>query len=791
MPLGIQRAPSARRQPRRRAAAAGRAPRPRRARPRAAFGQEAFAALLGPDLGLLMGAAVLVTDLEGVIAYCGGEVQELLGSGPEELVGSDVATTVLADVERAVLARAIHELGASGSWQGELALGPQRAPLCVRATLVHDPAGRPSGYAAVLAPAAHPVAAPARDAQEAEFWQRALDALPGRALVLDEHGVIVAVSESWQQFSKREGGAGGVTVGASYLAACEASHDPAAGQSAEMLGEMLAGTRESFELEYALRAGTERRWFKVQGERLRDGGAARVIVLHDEVTSSHRLDEHAATQAALLRQAEAAIVVTDLDYRVQSWSAGAERLYGYSAEEMVGRLAGELLAPGEEHTTLDRRALMRDRFFDGRTTVRRKDGTLLPVHVYHELVCDEEGAPVAIVGVSGDVAHGKALAREALAARNYLRAVSNSVTEAIYRIDRQGHLIDMNPVAEELLGWSAEDLHERALLDVLYGPDAEESRQLEHLLESGETMRVSDECFRTKDGRSLPVAYTVAPIAGDAAGGCVIVFADISEQVARERQLQNELETLGWIGRIREALAEDRFALHAQPIVDAHTGSVTQWELLLRMRAPADAEDPAALIEPGAFLPAAEQHGLIGELDRWVIDRAAELAAHGHALQLNLSGSSVSDPAIVAHVQSALARTGADPCSLIFEITETTLVTDERAARAFVEHMHALGCRIALDDFGTGYGTFTYLKQLPIDYLKVDIEFVRDLAQNPASRKVVEAIVSLAASFGLQTIAEGVEQQESLELLRELGVEYVQGFYLGRPAPADQRLAPR
>ena len=121
----------------------------------------------------------------------------------------------------------------------------------------------------------------------------------------------------------------------------------------------------------------------------------------------------------------------------------------------------------------------------------------------------------------------------------------------------------------------------------------------------------------------------------------------------------------------------------------------------------------------------------------------------------------------------------------MFEITETALVSDDPAARAFVESLHALGCKIALDDFGTGYGGFTYVKQLPVDFLKIDIEFVRDVRTNSASRNVIQAIVSLATGFGLETVGEGVEDEESLDLLRELGVNYGQGFHIGRPAPLE------
>jgi EAL domain-containing protein (putative c-di-GMP-specific phosphodiesterase class I) len=150
-----------------------------------------------------------------------------------------------------------------------------------------------------------------------------------------------------------------------------------------------------------------------------------------------------------------------------------------------------------------------------------------------------------------------------------------------------------------------------------------------------------------------------------------------------------------------------------------------------------------------------------------------------------VSARSIVDPGLIDHVKHALERNGTNPALLIFEITETAIVSDEAAALRFVEQLHGLGCKIALDDFGTGFGTFTYVKQLPIDYLKIDIEFVRDVHENVKSRGVVEAVVSLAQKFGLKTVAEGVEDAGCLELLAVLGVDFAQGFFIARPASLE------
>lgn len=254
----------------------------------------------------------------------------------------------------------------------------------------------------------------------------------------------------------------------------------------------------------------------------------------------------------------------------------------------------------------------------------------------------------------------------------------------------------------------------------------------------------------------------------------------LSERKAREESVQHDTEEFALIKRIEDALAQERLLLYAQPIVDLDTLEVVQRELLLRVREP-----DGTIVGPGSYLPVAEQCGLIGDIDRWVIRRGAEIAAKGCPVQVNVSAHSISDRTVLNHIESCIEQTGADPTLLVFEITETALVRDEAAARAFAERLHSLGCKLALDDFGTGYGAFTFLKQLPIDYLKIDVEFVSDLASNTASRHVIQAVVALARAFSLQTVGEGVEDAETLTLLRELGVDYAQGYYIARPGPLD------
>ena len=160
-------------------------------------------------------------------------------------------------------------------------------------------------------------------------------------------------------------------------------------------------------------------------------------------------------------------------------------------------------------------------------------------------------------------------------------------------------------------------------------------------------------------------------------------------------------------------------------------------------------------------------------------------AAAGHLVELNISAASLSDEHLTEFVEQRLRDHSVDPRMLVFEITETALVENETAAIDFVNRINALGCDVALDDFGTGYGSFHYLKRLPAQALKIDREFVGDLESDPANRHVIDVTVRLAQALGKRTVAEGVEDEQTLETLRELGVDQVQGYLFARPAPAD------
>jgi diguanylate cyclase (GGDEF)-like protein/PAS domain S-box-containing protein len=245
-----------------------------------------------------------------------------------------------------------------------------------------------------------------------------------------------------------------------------------------------------------------------------------------------------------------------------------------------------------------------------------------------------------------------------------------------------------------------------------------------------------------------------------------------------------------WTDKIKTALRENRFAVYAQPIASLNGPTPDRYELLVRMH-----EDDGSIVAPGAFLPVAERFGLVSEIDIWMIQQAIgliekeQVAGRKVVLEVNLSGHSICDPELPDLIEAELTKAPIDPAQLVFEITETAAIANMDEARALATRIRRWGCRFALDDFGAGFGSFYYLKYLPVDYLKIDGEFIRNLDSSEIDQRMVSAMVEIARALGLRTIAEFVESEAILDQLREFGVDFAQGYHVGKPTPVEQ-LAP-
>ena len=245
---------------------------------------------------------------------------------------------------------------------------------------------------------------------------------------------------------------------------------------------------------------------------------------------------------------------------------------------------------------------------------------------------------------------------------------------------------------------------------------------------------------------------------------------------------QLHVSRMTWKERLDTALAEDRFIVYSQPIWDLRTGRAVRHELLIRM-----VGEGETIYPPSDFLPVAERLGLVNSIDRWMLQRAFMILEANDseldAVEVNLSGKAFADPDMVKFIAAELERSGVDPKRLGFEITETAAIADMSRAQWFIRSLKDLGCRFSLDDFGTGFSSFYYLKHLPIDCLKIDGSYVRGLSQSEEDRCLVRGICEMCRGLDVEVLAECVEDEAALEVVKSLGLDYAQGFHLGRPAP--------
>ncbi len=269
---------------------------------------------------------------------------------------------------------------------------------------------------------------------------------------------------------------------------------------------------------------------------------------------------------------------------------------------------------------------------------------------------------------------------------------------------------------------------------------------------------------------------------------------------SNDREISANQESIKWIPRLYKALEENRFCLYAQPIIEVNSECGGQprsktFEILLRLK-----DEAGQVIAPGFFIPVAERYGLMHLLDRWVIrnifqyleTRSNEALQAGKRIDqdclymINLSGASLNDDQFLTFVEAQFAIRSVPPQMICFEITETMAIANLAKSIQLIQRLKALGCRFALDDFGSGMSSLRYLKNLPINYLKIDGGFIKDIVQNQVDCEIVEAIHRMSRAMGIQTIAEFVEDSAILDKLKTLGVNYAQGYGIAKPAPLAQ-----
>lgn len=561
-----------------------------------------------------------------------------------------------------------------------------------------------------------------------------------------------------------------------------------------------------------------------------DGRPRQLHGVCSDATARHEAELDRARFHALLESSLDGIVAMDLDGRIRAWSRGIERIYGYAAEEVLGKTADEFLTE-EEHR--ESRVLL-ERMISGEssgltfeTTRTRRDGVTVDVSITVSPVHDARMELVGAVAVVRDISQARrfegrmltATSRDPLTGalnRNHFQAIVERAIEdgsagAVFHFD-----LDNFKYVNDAYGYAFGDRLLRGVTRTIERecdagcPPArlggDEFAVLLPGVDKASALEWADRMLRQIRGYVEPVDGR--PLTTTASIGICIFSSDhrmtVTEIMSRADRALYEAKDRGrdswilasadrarsglatrmnWEERIRNALVEDLFELYLQPIISVSTREVVMHEVLLRLIEGGEA------IAPGAFLGEAERLGLIHEIDRNVIGKSLTLLERhpGLKLSVNVSGKSFGDGQLLAAMRDRIGQHGFDPSCLVIEVTETSAVIDTERAEAFARSLKELGCGFALDDFGTGFGSYAYLKKLPAEYLKIDGEFVSG-EWSRVDELVIESMVGLAGGLGKQTIAEYVEAEETLDRLAAIGVDFAQGYHIGRPAPAVEVL---
>jgi diguanylate cyclase (GGDEF)-like protein/PAS domain S-box-containing protein len=795
--------------------------------------------------GIMRGArlsSIITTDLSGTIRSFSVGAEELLGHRAEDVVGRDDLRLFHDPGEIAETAR---EIGVEPGLEVFATLARMAAPsrvwtyiradgsrLFVRLVLteLHDADGEVVGVLGVAVDSTDAVVAQRALSQSEARWRVLMDHLPDMTVVLvDEQSRIKVVGGAGLQAQGMRGTEGRllseVSSPENYAVLNALVHRALQGR--EATGEIIATI-----------TGAEH---EITMTRLPTDGVEQSVLIVGRNVAKERSHERALIQAKkraerLFADAPHGVAVLNLDGTVRQANGVMLALTGMSNAQLIGRQLSDLSPAGDQDLRrhLDLVRLNSGVSVETDCTLRNAEGD--DVHVVlssRVLQGDDKTDDLVLVNVV-DMSERRRYEQRLthLADHDPLTGLGNrrlferELAAHLDRCRRYGPtgallLLDLDhfkDVNDTLGHWAGDQLilSTSTLLrgnvrssDVVARLGGDEFAILltdgdQHAAESVAAAIVTTirEHTATLDGTRRRVTASVGVVTLQSASGHpldVLALADMTMYDAKEAG-RNQYAILDedssrpprtgarlqWKSRIERALENDDFALHLQPVQDLRTGQIHAAEALVRMRV--DDE----LVRPSSFLYIAERTGLMPALDGWVVEHAVQMLARLHVLQpafqleVNLSGLSIGHVGTELAITNALSRHAVNPASLILEITETAAVADVNTAREFAERMTALGCKFALDDFGAGFGSFYYLKHLLFDYVKIDGEFVSGCHRSDVDRTILRSIVGIAHDLGKQTVAEFVSEPAILDVVRDEGVDFAQGFLVGQPMPYDE-----
>jgi diguanylate cyclase (GGDEF)-like protein/PAS domain S-box-containing protein len=564
----------------------------------------------------------------------------------------------------------------------------------------------------------------------------------------------------------------------------------------------------------------------------------RIARITEHRSQSRILHERKRAEVTLASISDGVITTDDAD-RIQYMNPVAEQLTGLLGSEVRGRHIDEVINLQDENTKWSVRDITQRSgaapFEKGNNLLLlRHDGRAISVHHRVSPLRDRDGTEWGAAIVIRDVSRERELERElsyqashdSLTGLFNRRMFEHRLLRLVGSVKGEEHALcymdlDQFKVINDTCGHLAGDellrqlgrmlmkqVRKRDTIARLGGDEFGvliEHCTLDEARAVAEDLRIAVEEFRfVFDAKSfnLGVSIGLVPIDASSTGiADVLSAADGACYTAKEKgrnrihvfryddtELKRRHTEMKWVVEIQRAIEEKRMTLWYQPIVPVADGALHgHYELLLRM-----IDERGNMIPPGAFLPTVERYDLSDKVDRWVVETAFQwLVNHPRELGsptvccINLSGNSLDDDAFLNFVFQSLRRFRMPPGKICFEVTETAAVANLSTATNFISKLRKQGCLFALDDFGTGLSSFAYLKSLPVDFLKIDGMFVRDIANNPIDRAMVRSVNEIGHVMGKKTIAEFVKNDETLTVLRKIGVDYAQGYGIGRPRPIE------
>ena len=540
-----------------------------------------------------------------------------------------------------------------------------------------------------------------------------------------------------------------------------------------------------------------------------------------------------------------AVITTDNQGRIDYLNPIAEQLTGWRNDEARGRALPDVFVIMNEVTRLRALDPVARCLRDGQI-VALANHTVLINRQGREIAIEDSAAPIrqrdgriiGVVMVFHDVSQSRAMAQQLnwqathdtltglINRREFEKRLAQALAEA--RNDHHQHVLlyldlDQFKIVNDTCGHVAGDelLKQLAVLlqtklregDVLARLGGDELGVLLSYCPEEQARRVADNLrltvkeFRFNwEGKNFDIGVSVGMVVIDAeclSVGELLSAADMACYAAKDSgrnrihvyrrediELAQRHGEMQWVNRLTRAIEEDRLVLYRQRILSIAdpSGAEEHYEILIRLRGEND-----EIIPPGAFIPAAERYGLMPAVDRWVIRtlfavmaqqaERARLVCSTCSYAVNLSGTSLNDEMMQDYVREQLLHYNIAPRRIWFEITETAAIANLPRASRFIKEMKALGCRFSLDDFGSGVSSFAYLKNLAVDNLKIDGSFVKDIVDDPIDYAMVQSINQIGHVMGLRTTAEFVENDAILARLREIGVDYAQGYGIHRPEP--------